>query len=615
MRSLQFFALTLLLLAISSVSVFNAVEDRADEISWRRTQPAVGNENRSFVASKQISIQGQEVHTYRFASEGPNVTPPPGLDLWPLPGEIYFSEAFLENEAISAEFQETSGVINQSALAFPGELLAYIGVDIDYVNEEFQEVDYSAEDNFGGFDRPFFEISGGFNYLQGLLPPLLGVAALILIGAISCVEEVNKRNSIRFLRMSLYAFVALLLVAWVSGNILGYGTLFLESSLHPSSLLAMLVSLALSYISLRVRKIDSKDSTTFNAHDSKYPMGIHLLAVLLVTSLFGHDRGSSILISGISALSLVIALFVIHKTSKRRMANYAQTETPVDLNPAPCKQRRSTGGNFFVSCVLLLLLPTLAYSMTPELYVQAKQAQEATSGRTILAPPELSFSELKSSLSGTEYSLLGLDTDVNRSGEVYGTCMVIKTIVGKCISGDSLRFADFSLHFSSEPTYVEIGSLNDVPEGLTYLIVNTSNGQVDFEQLARYFRADTGKLVYLTLPLNEWVMPFSLVLEVMPYCFGLLGVLVGLLWWVIVRYMEPVWLVQWSASRTKSGFSGGIYLKALLLTAIVLAPYIFLMLRYIDFISVTVLMFSLFTTFAILANIYSRLPTRIRKVI
>lgn len=92
------------------------------------------------------------VDIVKLAVLDPSASPPPGLDRWPAPGEVFVSPALaaLDPEGVVAsQYGHVAGSIDQSGLANPKERFAYVGIDPDRVEAE-SDTRYRRISGFGG---------------------------------------------------------------------------------------------------------------------------------------------------------------------------------------------------------------------------------------------------------------------------------------------------------------------------------------------------------------------------------------------------------------------------------------------------------------------------------
>ncbi|WP_242676449.1 FtsX-like permease family protein [Streptosporangium minutum] len=120
-------------LLLFAVSVNIAFQGRADREAWRNPVAATGKATaietvrRDYVRDRQITVVD-------LAALEPGAAPPPGLERFPAPGEVWFSPALAElarelpADQLAGRFPgKIAGTVGDEALVHPGELVAVRG--------------------------------------------------------------------------------------------------------------------------------------------------------------------------------------------------------------------------------------------------------------------------------------------------------------------------------------------------------------------------------------------------------------------------------------------------------------------------------------------------------
>ncbi|MGW9454002.1 FtsX-like permease family protein [Streptomyces sp. NPDC055632] len=131
------------------------------------------------------------------------VTPPPGLSTWPKPGEVYLSQALLDEEPeTSTRYGKLAGTIGPHGLADASELIAYVNpAQPDFFDEVFEPT--SRIQGFGNPDRRmFFVASHQFDRGLAELDLLIAIMAALPCGALIMVA-VRSRAETRDRRLAL----------------------------------------------------------------------------------------------------------------------------------------------------------------------------------------------------------------------------------------------------------------------------------------------------------------------------------------------------------------------------------------------------------------------------
>lgn len=79
------------------------------------------------------------VDVFTFGVVDPAAPPPPGLDHWPAPGQVYASQALMDAPGagpFTARFGDVDGIIDAASLADPGERILYVGASAADMEKE-----------------------------------------------------------------------------------------------------------------------------------------------------------------------------------------------------------------------------------------------------------------------------------------------------------------------------------------------------------------------------------------------------------------------------------------------------------------------------------------------
>ncbi|MER5421552.1 FtsX-like permease family protein [Streptosporangium roseum] len=120
-------------LLIFAVSVNLAFQGRADREAWRNPVAATGKAT-AIEAVRRDYVRDRQITVVDLAALTPGAAPPPGLERFPAPGEVWFSPALAElvrelpADQLAGRFPgKVAGTVGDGALVHPGELVAVRG--------------------------------------------------------------------------------------------------------------------------------------------------------------------------------------------------------------------------------------------------------------------------------------------------------------------------------------------------------------------------------------------------------------------------------------------------------------------------------------------------------
>lgn len=147
------------------------------------------------------SLDDRQFSLVYLARAAEGAKPPPGLNRWPEPGEVFLSPelAAAAGPEFAQRYGSYAGSVKQAGLLYPSEWLAYVGAD----EGTLESRPGSAVSHFGATGRLSSTSLGTLNlsYTKDFLPvvlPLVGLPtlALCLVAARAGAEERDRRISV-----------------------------------------------------------------------------------------------------------------------------------------------------------------------------------------------------------------------------------------------------------------------------------------------------------------------------------------------------------------------------------------------------------------------------------
>ncbi|WP_435193076.1 FtsX-like permease family protein, partial [Nonomuraea sp. bgisy094] len=119
-------------LLLFAVSANFAFQGRAERSAWRNPVQAAGKAT-AVEATRDDYVQDRKITVVDLAALDPKADAPPGLPRFPAPGEVWLSPALAElarqlpADRLADRYDNVKGVLGDSALVYPGELVAVVG--------------------------------------------------------------------------------------------------------------------------------------------------------------------------------------------------------------------------------------------------------------------------------------------------------------------------------------------------------------------------------------------------------------------------------------------------------------------------------------------------------
>ncbi|GAA2900983.1 ABC transporter permease [Streptosporangium fragile] len=208
-RGLLGAGLTAVAVAVSTALLLFAVvanlgfQGRADREAWRNPVAATGGAV-AIEAVRKDYVRDRQITVVDLAALGPGAPPPPGLDRFPAPGEVWLSPALAElagelpADQLAARFPgRRGGTVGDEGLVHPGELLAVRG---QAAESPVLRADASADPRTGVAPTRIADFRGkatndaeGYRAL-GLIASVLMVVPLLVFGGAAARLTVARRD-------------------------------------------------------------------------------------------------------------------------------------------------------------------------------------------------------------------------------------------------------------------------------------------------------------------------------------------------------------------------------------------------------------------------------------
>ncbi|MER5644616.1 FtsX-like permease family protein [Streptosporangium sp. NPDC002524] len=178
-------------------------QDRAGREAWRNPVPAASGAV-AVQAVRTDYVRDRWITVVDLAALGPQASPPPGLDRFPAPGEVWFSPGLAELASelpaaqLAARFPgRRGGTIGDEALVYPGELVVVRGQAADSPVMKATSSDDSrggaVPTRISGFAGRTTEDAVGYSAL-GLIASVLMVVPLLVFGGAAARLTVARRD-------------------------------------------------------------------------------------------------------------------------------------------------------------------------------------------------------------------------------------------------------------------------------------------------------------------------------------------------------------------------------------------------------------------------------------
>ncbi|WP_449064478.1 FtsX-like permease family protein [Planomonospora algeriensis] len=198
-------------LLLFAVSANLAFEGRGDREAWRNPVPAQGRA----VAVQSVRVdyvRDERITVVELAALEPGAPPPPGLDRFPAPGEVWLSPALAElaRELPADQLADRfaggrGGTVGDEALVHPGELVAVRGWAPDSpvlagkgADEPRGEVAPTRIADFAGEPTPDAQ---GYRMLALIASVLMAVPLLVFGGAAARLTVARRDQRLASLRL------------------------------------------------------------------------------------------------------------------------------------------------------------------------------------------------------------------------------------------------------------------------------------------------------------------------------------------------------------------------------------------------------------------------------
>ncbi|WP_230881924.1 ABC transporter permease [Planomonospora sp. ID91781] len=198
-------------LLLFAVSANLAFEGRGDREAWRNPVPAQGRA----VAVQSVRVdyvRDERITVVELAALEPGAPPPPGLDRFPAPGEVWLSPALAElarrlpADQLAGRFAGgRGGTVGDEALVHPGELVAVRGWAPDSpvlagkgTDEPRGEVAPTRISDFTGEPTPDAQ---GYRILALIASVLMAVPLLVFGGAAARLTVARRDQRLAALRL------------------------------------------------------------------------------------------------------------------------------------------------------------------------------------------------------------------------------------------------------------------------------------------------------------------------------------------------------------------------------------------------------------------------------
>jgi hypothetical protein len=198
-------------LLLFAVSANLAFEGRGDREAWRNPVPAQGRA----VAVQSVRVdyvRDERITVVELAALEPGAPPPPGLDRFPAPGEVWLSPALAElaRELPAGQLADRfagrrGGTVGDEALVHPGELVAVRGWAPDSpvlagkgADEPRGEVAPTRIADFAGEPTPDAQ---GYRMLALIASVLMAVPLLVFGGAAARLTVARRDQRLAALRL------------------------------------------------------------------------------------------------------------------------------------------------------------------------------------------------------------------------------------------------------------------------------------------------------------------------------------------------------------------------------------------------------------------------------
>ncbi|GGL44354.1 FtsX-like permease family protein [Planomonospora parontospora] len=198
-------------LLLFAVSANLAFEGRGDREAWRNPVPAQGRA----VAVQSVRVdyvRDERITVVELAALEPGAPPPPGLDRFPAPGEVWLSPALAElarrlpADQLADRFAgRRGGTVGDEALVHPGELVAVRGWAPDSAvlagkgaDEPRGEVAPTRISDFTGEPTPDAQ---GYRMLALIASVLMAVPLLVFGGAAARLTVARRDQRLAALRL------------------------------------------------------------------------------------------------------------------------------------------------------------------------------------------------------------------------------------------------------------------------------------------------------------------------------------------------------------------------------------------------------------------------------
>ncbi|MEU8379581.1 ABC transporter permease [Streptosporangium sp. NPDC048865] len=208
-RGLLGAGLTVAAVAVSTALLLLAVvanlgfRDRADREAWRNPVPAASGAV-AVQAVRTDYVRDRWITVVDLAALDPQAPPPPGLDRFPAPGEVWLSPGLadlageLPAGQLAARFQgKRGGTIGDEALVYPGELVAVRGQAAGSpVMRATSSDDWrggAVPTRVSGFTGRTTDDAEGYSAL-GLIASVLMVVPLLVFGGAAARLTVARRD-------------------------------------------------------------------------------------------------------------------------------------------------------------------------------------------------------------------------------------------------------------------------------------------------------------------------------------------------------------------------------------------------------------------------------------
>ncbi|MFF5210641.1 FtsX-like permease family protein [Streptosporangium sp. NPDC000396] len=190
-------------LLLFAVAVNFAFQGRADRGAWRNPVAAKGAAV-AVEAVRKDYVRDREITVVDVAALKPGATPPPGLDRFPAPGEVWLSPALAElarklpADQLAGRFpKKIGGTVGDEALVYPGELVAVRGQAPDSPTMSAKPSNGpragAAPTKISGFAGHPTDDAVGYQAL-GLIASVLMVVPLLVFGGAAARLTVARRD-------------------------------------------------------------------------------------------------------------------------------------------------------------------------------------------------------------------------------------------------------------------------------------------------------------------------------------------------------------------------------------------------------------------------------------